>query len=63
MATDSLPRRVTKRVLGRVLPDSAYQRLLRLSYQLTSQERRVDLKELTVTGGTNSLQILKVTRG
>jgi hypothetical protein len=35
---------------------SPYQRLLRLSYNLTSQERRVDLTELTVIGGTNSIQ-------
>ena len=35
---------------------SPYQRLLRLSHHLSSRERRVDLTELTVMGGTNSLQ-------
>ena len=35
---------------------SPYQRLLRLSHLLTSQERRVDLTELTVIAGSNSIQ-------
>lgn len=35
---------------------SPYQRLLRLSHSLFTKERRVDLMELTVIGGGNSLQ-------
>lgn len=35
---------------------SPYQRLLRLSHQLSSQERRVDVTELKVIGGSNSVQ-------
>ena len=34
---------------------SAYQRILQFSQQLSRQDLRADLKELTVTGGTNSL--------
>jgi hypothetical protein len=35
---------------------SPYQRLLRLSHHLASRERRADLTELMVMGGTNSFQ-------
>jgi hypothetical protein len=35
--------------------ESSYQRILRLSQQLTAQDQRADVAELTVTGGTNSI--------
>ena len=34
---------------------SPYQRILLLSQRLSTQEKRADLTELTVTGGTNSI--------
>ncbi len=34
---------------------STYHRILQLSHQLSTQDLRADLKELTVTGGTNSI--------
>jgi hypothetical protein len=34
---------------------SAYQRIFRLSQRLTEQDKRADLTELTVFGGTNSI--------
>ena len=40
---------------------SPYQRLLRLSHHLTSQERRVDLMELNVNGGTGAASIQQAT--
>jgi hypothetical protein len=40
---------------------SPYQRLLRLSHELTSRERRVDLMELNVNGGASSVSIQQAT--
>jgi hypothetical protein len=35
--------------------ESAYQRVLRLAQRLTATQKRADLAELTVFGGTNSI--------